>query len=383
MRIHALAAYRVLLRIAPPALRTRHGDEMEELFLDAIADARQRGRAAVLAVWGHATRDVLAARARHLLRRDRYQLPAGEDFGDARRTLMAGSDFRYALRALQRQKGSALLVVAMLALGIAANVAVFSFVNGLFLRPFPFPEPDRLIYINETAPKWNLEEVSIRYLDFWRWHEETRVFDSIAVYSLDSFNASSDVNGSRPERLRGATVSRDLARVLGIQPLLGRVFTVEENRPNGPPVVMIGQHLWRDRFGGDMNVIGKTLRLEGVPRTIVGVLPPEADFPGEVDLWVPITANPLERGSYHFDGIARLKPGVSVAEAERDLLRVQEGIWKQEDPQHTVSPFARPLHQQFVRDFNALAAMLFAGVGLLLIVACANVASALKSRTNC
>jgi predicted permease len=369
----ARRVYRCLLWVAPARLRARHGHEMEELFLHALEDARQRDAAAVV-VWVQAVRDLVAARVRSLLRRDRLIVPSA----DSRRTSMLGSDIRYAFRSLARQKASALLVIGMLALGIAANVAVFSFVNGLFLRPFPFPEPDRLVYINEKAPQWNLEETGVRYYDFWRWHEDARVFDSIAVYDLDSFNASGD---GRPDRIQGAMVTRDLARVLGIVPVLGRVFTPEEDKPNGPRVVMIGQRLWRERFGGNSGVIGQTLRLDGEPRTIVGVLPAEADFPGDVDLWVPLAADPLQRSSYRFNGIGRLKAGVTVAAAERDLLRAQEAVWQADDRSRAVSPFVRSLHQQFVRDFNTLAATLFAGVALLLIVACANVASVMLART--
>jgi predicted permease len=292
---------------------------------------------------------------------------------------MLGSDFRYALRSLLRQKSSALLVIGMLALGIAANIAVFSFVNGLFLRPFPFNEPDRLVYINEKAPSWNLEETSIDYIDFRDWRDGARVFDSMALYTIDTFNLSGE---GQPERIRGATVTYDLAKVLRIQPLLGRVFTAEEDKPNGPRVVMIGERQWRERFAGAPDVIGKTLRLDGLARTIVGVLPREADFPGNVELWVPAAVDAeQQRGRYAYDGIGRLKPGVTAAEAERDLLRAHEPIWKTRDPRKAVSPFVRPLHEQFVRDFNAIASTLFAGVALLLIVACANVASVMLART--
>jgi hypothetical protein len=165
-------------------MRARHRDEMEALFLEALSEARDRGRLAACAAWLHAAGDLFAARGRHLLGRDRITIPASAAdavfAGNRGRGLMFGSDFRYALRSLLRQKFSALLVIGMLALGIAANIAVFSFVNGLFLRPFPFSEPDRLVHINEKAPSWNLEEVSIDYIDFRDWRDGARVFDSMA-----------------------------------------------------------------------------------------------------------------------------------------------------------------------------------------------------------
>jgi predicted permease len=292
---------------------------------------------------------------------------------------MLGSDFRYALRSLLRQKSSALLVIGMLALGIAANIAVFSFVNGLFLRPFPFPEPDRLVFINEKAPKWNLDVVGIKFQDFHDWRDGVRVFDSIALYRQDSFNLAGD--GRSTERIRGANVTHDFARVLRISPLLGRLFTPEEDRPNGPRVVLIGERMWRERFNADRAILGKPLRLDGEPRIIIGVLPREADFPGDIALWVPAAGDPVQPGPYMYDGIGRLKPGVSVDEAERDLLRAHEPSWRTRDTEKAVSPFVRSLHQEMVRDFDAVAITLFAGVALLLIIACANVASVMLART--
>jgi predicted permease len=347
---------------------------MEELFLHAFGDARGRGLAAVVVVCIAALRDLASARIRYLFGRDRVRLPAA----DSRSTPMLGSDVRFALRALARQKASAALVIGMLALGIAANIAVFSFINGLFLRPFPFPAPDRLVYVNEKAPRWHLDVVGVKYQDFQDWHDGAQVFDSLALYRLDTFSLSGD---ARPERIRGARVSVDFARVLGISPVLGRNFTLQEDRPNGPLVALIGERMWRERYNGDPNVIGKPLHLDGNVHTIIGVLPREADFPGDVDLWVPIAADPTQPGPFLFEGIGRLKPGVSVAEAERDLLRAHEPSWRSRDKARDVSPFARSLHDEFAKDFGSIASTLFAGVAVLLIVACANVASVMLART--
>ena len=133
---------------------------------------------------------------------------------------MFGTDLRYTFRWLGRQKLSTSLVVAMLALGIASNVVVFSLVNGLFLRPFPFPEPERLVYINETAPKWNLEIVGINYPDFDQWRKGVKLFDGIALYDENNFNLS-DEHGA--ERIGGVKVTWDFAQVLGVQPIIGRI----------------------------------------------------------------------------------------------------------------------------------------------------------------
>ncbi|MGH9331877.1 MAG: ABC transporter permease, partial [Vicinamibacterales bacterium] len=291
---------------------------------------------------------------------------------------MVTSDVRYALRSLARQKTATALVLLMLSLGIAANVAVFSLVNGLFLRPFAFPDQERLVFINETAPKWNLEIVGINYPDFHAWREGVKLFEGIAIWDGESFNLSTSTGA---ERIRGARVTYDFGKVLGIRPVLGRDFLPEEDKPNGPPAVMIGEGVWRQRFAGRSDVVGQTLKLDGVARTIVGVLPPEADFPGEVQVWVPLQGDPNQEGqSYSYNGVGRMKPGVTVDAAEKDLLRAHEPVWKQRDQEKVVSPFARSLRDEFVRDFTSAAKALTAAVALLLLVACANVASLMLAR---
>jgi len=291
---------------------------------------------------------------------------------------MVTTDLRYALRSIAGQKTATALVLLMLSLGIAANVAVFSLVNGLFLRPFAFPEQDRLVFINETAPRWNLEIVGINYPDFHTWREGVKLFEGIALWEGQSFNLSTSTGA---ERIRGALVTYDLAKVLGIRPILGRDFRPEEDKPKGPPVVLITEGVWRERFGGRPDVLGQTLKLDGISRTIVGVLPPEADFPANAQVWVPLQGDPNEEGqSYSYDGVGRMKAGVTIDAAAKDLLRAHEPVWKRQDQSRVVSPFARSLRAEFVRDFTSAARALTAAVGLLLLVACANVASLMLAR---
>jgi predicted permease len=288
------------------------------------------------------------------------------------------SDLRYALRSLTRQKTATALVLLMLSLGIAANVAVFSLVNGLFLRPFAFPDQDRLVFINETAPKWNLEIVGINYPDFHTWREGVKLFEGIAIWDGNSFNLSTSTGA---ERIRGARVTHDFGKVLGIRPILGRDFLPEEDRPKGPPVVLITEGVWRERFGGREDVVGQTLKLDGVVRTIVGVMPPDADFPANARVWVPLQGDPNQPWQdYSYNGVGRMKPGVTIAAAHDDLLRAHEPVWTKRDKEKAVSPFARSLREEWVRDFTSAAQALTAAVALLLLVACANVASLMLAR---
>ena len=367
----AARAYRLLLRLAPRALREAHADEMEALFLERWSEARG-GRAPV---WAKALADLAVARARGLVR------PRQRRRGQATRiggTDMLGHDLRYALRALLRQRLAGSLVIAMLALGLAANVAVFGLINGLFLRPLPFPDPERLVYVNERAPRWNLDVVGINYPDLDQWRRGQKQFEAIAYYDTASFNAS---DGTNALRLEGAVTTYDFAAVLGVKPLLGRFFTAEEDRPKGPQVVVLGYGLWQDRFGGDPDVLGKALRLDGVARTVVGVMPRGIDFPGGARFYVPLALEVDNDGqSYSGNGIGRLKPGVTAAQGEADLLRAHQPIFETRDKERIVSPYAVPLREELVRDFRTSARALAGAVGLLLVVACANVASLMLAR---
>ena len=367
--------YRLLLRLAPGRLRHKHAADMEAVFRDRLADAKRRGHVAIAMTWLHAIADVAGAIPIELhqqrRRRGRVGLPR------ERRPHMIGSDFRYAWRALTHQKLGSSLVVTMLALGIAANVAVFSLINGLFLKPLPFPEPDRLVYINETAPRWNLEMTGITYADFAIWQKAQLAFEAIATLNRRSFNVATD-NGA--DRVDGASVSADYARVLGIEPVLGRMFTAEEDKPNGPNVALIGTALWHERFGGRNDVLGQTIRLNSRVFTIIGVLPPSAEFPGGVRLWTPQQGDPNSVSNYSLEGAGRLKPGVTLAQGADDLMRAHQPIYETRDKEKNVSPLVRDLRQHLTGDYETIVSTLGAAVTLLLIVACANVAAVMLAR---
>jgi putative ABC transport system permease protein len=368
--------YRLLLRLAPRRLRDKHGREMEAMFRAQVAETRGRGRIAVAAVWICALADIAGAIPRNLIhlwrRRGRVGVPR------ERRSLMIGSDIRYAWRSLNHQRFASVLVIGMLALGIGSTVAVFSLVNGLFLRPFPFPEPDRLVYVNETAPKWNLEMTGVNYHDYAQWRRDQKLFEAIALYDERAFNLATD-QGS--DRMQGAAVTMDFMKVLGVHPVLGRMFNQEEDSPKGPLVTMIGEAVWQERYGGRSDVLGKELKLNSRVFTIIGVLPKAAEFPGGVRLWVPMQGDPSVNGSsYSYDGYARLKPGVTLEQANADLMRTQQVIFDTRDKEKVVTPFARDMREQFTRNFGTVASTLGAAVALLLMVACANVAALMLAR---
>ena len=319
----AARLYRVLIAALPRHLVGRHGAEMEAMFLESLDEAWVAGPAAALRVWTAATLDVGQTLWRQIGRP--FGRRAGVRSSSQRQVSMITSDIRAAWRSLVRQKFATGLAVGMLALGIAASVAVFTLVNGIFLRPFPVPEPDRLVYINETAPTWNLEYVGINYPDFDQWRKGQRLFEAIALHDTATFNLA---DGPSVERVEGALITRDFFQVLRMPPLVGRTFTAEEDRPKGTPAVMISEALWRERFGADPAVIGRTLRLDSSPRTIVGVVAARADFGFRASVWVPLAGDPAQTWeSYSWTGIGRLKPGVAVADADKDLRRAHQPIW--------------------------------------------------------
>ncbi|HKG92272.1 MAG TPA: ABC transporter permease [Gemmatimonadaceae bacterium] len=375
-------AYRALLRLLPAPLRERHGREMESLLVEALE--RSSGLARV-GVWIAAAWDVVRCapveHLRHWRRRRRQAELEALTTLETTGSLMSAlaHDLRFALRAFARQPGATALVVLTLALGVAANTAVFSLLNGLFLRPFAFPQPERLVYLDETAPRWKLEFTGIHYPDFAAWRKDAgRAFEGMALFSDASFNLSDDTGA---ERVAGAFVTHDFAGVLGIRPVLGRTFTPEEDVPDGPPVVVIGHALWQNRFGGARDAVGKTLRIGGRPRTVVGVMPPEAEFPGGVQLWMPLGGDPTQGCcSYSYGGVGRLRPGVTVEQAKAELFRVHGPVWAQRDKERVVSPRIMPLRERFVADYRVIAGALGTGVVLVLLIACANVASVMLAR---
>jgi predicted permease len=372
-RSAAARIYRAVLLLLPTDMRDRDGPEIEALFVDEWGAAASRGVLAqiwfaIAAAWDVARR----APYEHWRRRGRRRSEES-----AMRSFFA--DLRFAARSFTRQPGPTALIVLTLALGVAANTAVFAIVDGLFLRPFPFPQAERLVYINERAPAWNLDFTGINYPDFVTWRERVRAFDGIALWAPTSINLADDAGAARAD---GLAVTYDFPKVLGIRPLLGRTFTKEEDGPKSLHVVVIGNGLWRTRFASSRSVLGQPLRINSVPYTIIGVLPPEADFPGQTQFWLPLNGDPNQQGqSYSFDGVGRMKAGVTVEQARADLMNAHAPIWARSDTVHTVSPRVDGLRDQFVSNFRVMGKALGAGALLVLLIACANVAGAMLARS--
>ena len=293
------------------------------------------------------------------------------------------NDLRYAIRQLIKNPGFTAVAVLTLALGIGANTAIFSIVNAVLLRPFPYQAPERLMIIEERVSAGN--SFSPSYPNFVDWRAQNTAFDSVAaVRGNESFNFT---GAGEPERLQGRLVSAEFFSTLGIKRLLGRDFLAEEDRPGAAPAVILSYGFWQRRFGADPDVLGKQLTLNQQSYTVVGITPANFQFGLEADVTVPIGLSAerfANRGRDPGTGVvARLKPGVSQQQGEADLNLVAARL-EQQYPETNKGRrvLLTPLHESIVGNVRQPLLILLGAVGLVLLIACANVANLLLVRSS-
>jgi len=295
------------------------------------------------------------------------------------------NDLKHGCRVLLKARGFALSAIIVLALGIGANTAIFGIVNGVLLRPLPFAEPDRLVQLWHTPPQKQFPGVprfalsAANYLD---WQAQNTVFSSSAVYRFWRFRLTG--NGE-PQMVRAARVEPTFFSLLGTRPLLGREIGASDDVSGGQHVAVLSYQLWNSQFGGDQQVVGKSIHLDGDAYTVIGVMPPSFDKPESALLWVPLVWTAQERavrGEHSMAAVARLKPGVTVQQAQAQLDGIAARLAEQY-PADSAGWGAAvvPLREETVGDVRRPLLMLFGAVVFVLLIACANVANLMLART--
>jgi putative ABC transport system permease protein len=292
-------------------------------------------------------------------------------------------DAKYGLRMLAKNPGFTLVAMLALALGIGANTAIFSVVNAVLLRPLPYQDPDRLVFISEHSEQ--VPDMSVSYLNFLDWQHQNQVFSDMAAFQGQNFNLT---GVDRPERLSGWNVSQDFFTTLGVKPFLGRDFLPEEDQPGGQPAVVVTYGFWQRRFGGDPGLVGRSLTLNDRSYTVIGILPASFKFAsvsGAADIYASLGLNADQmknRGSHPGTYVvARRKAGVSLEQARAQMLTIARRLAEQYPATNAGnSVVVVSMREELVEDVRPALLVLLGAVGLVLLIACVNVANLLLVR---
>ena len=291
-------------------------------------------------------------------------------------------DVRFGIRTLIRRPGFAMIAVLTLGVGIGATTAIFSLIDGVLLKPLPFHEPDRLTMVWEVRPRFNLPRIEVAPLNYVDWQRQVQAFESLAAYVNGVLNLT---GVGTPERLTAVQVTPNLFPTLGVGPLVGRWFVTPEGSPGQSAVAILSYELWQRRFGADRGIVGQTIRLDGQPHLVVGVMPRGFQFPREgVQVWAPVDfrANPgfQTRGGFFLSVVGRLKPSVSVEQTNAELKAVTRALAQTYPENIDSTAFAVPLQRDLTRNARMSFLLLLSAAALVLLIACANVAGLLVTR---
>jgi putative ABC transport system permease protein len=289
-------------------------------------------------------------------------------------------DIRFGLRTLVRNPATTFLAMLTLALGIGANSAIFSVVNRVLLDPLPYPQPDRLIMLVESAPKLGFPRFSVSPPNFDDFRRQNRSFEHLSAYGRERFNLT---GREQPEVILGAQVSPDFFQMLKVDPSPGRGFRQEEGRPGQARVAVLSHGLWQRLFGADPKIVGRPITLNGESYTVVGVTPRGFELPRRTEIWVPLALDLANesRGGHYLGAIGRLKQGISLEKAETEMIGIAARLEKQYPDSNTAwTVDLIPLQEIAVEDIRPILMILLVAVAFVLLIACANVANLLLAR---
>lgn len=302
-------------------------------------------------------------------------------------------DFHFALRGLLKRPVFAAIAVATLALGIGANTAIFSVVNAVLLRPLPLKEPDRVMTFWHSAPAKGLAHMDLNDAMFAYYRDRTRMFESLAAFEDGQFSLT---GGGEPEVVNGAIVTFNYFNVLGREPLLGRTFTAHEDTPGNNNVAILSYALWQRRFGADPNVVGRSITLDHTPTTVVGVMPADFSFPdpaerdsasGHMQLWVTKGLDPDTSSSFNLTAVGRLQPNATAGDAQQEITSLYQAFGSEYRARigagaldSSATTVLMPLQAHIVGDVRRPLLVLLGAIGLVLLIACANLTNLLLAR---
>ena len=365
--------FRSLLRVLPADFQSDYGREMEHTFEDQSRDARERGGVAgVIGLWWETIRGIF-----HTAPREHWEI--------------LKQDLTYAGRMMRKNPGFTLMATVILALGIGANTAIFSVVHAVLLRPLPYPNGQQLVFIRQQAQKQGLDDIGFSVHEIQDYREQNQTLAGLVEYHAMSFIL---FGHGDPDRVRSAVVSANYFDLFKVKPLLGRTFVPDDDKLGAPPVLLLSYEYWKNKFGSDPTIVGKTFEMNDKVHTVVGVLPPLPQYPTETDVYMPTSACPFRsskkiidnRGTRMMEVLGRLRSGVSVAQANADFSTIA-GRLRSEFPKSYPDNLgfaikSTPLQEELIHDARPILLMLLAAAAFVLLIACANVANLMLARMS-
>jgi putative ABC transport system permease protein len=363
--------FRALVRVLPFDFRTNYEGEMEGVFREQQREVEERGSVlGALKLWKETIVGIFTTAPR-----EHWQI--------------LKSDCGYACRMMQKNPGFTAVAILTLALGIGANTAIFSVVHSVLLRPLPYPQAQQLIFIRQQEKKLGIEDLSFSVKEIEDYRAQNRTLSGLVEYHAMSFTL---FGHGDPERVRTGVVSANYFDLFGIQPLLGRTFLPDDDKLGAPPVLLLSYEYWKNNFGSDPEIVGKTFEMNDKVHTVVGVLPPVPQYPNENDVYMSTSACPFRSSKMHLEDrdmrmmkiFGRLKPGVTVAQASADAATIAAGLkvaYPKSYPENAgFTSAATPLQQELTKDARPTLLLLLGAAAFVLLIACANVANLTLAR---